>query len=122
MINKLEIAGVHVDLDPKIKKYTQAKIGRLDRFMPKHARESVHAEIFLKEKMIKAKKECTCEVVLYLPKDTIRIQESTMNMYAAVDIVEARLKNTLKKYKETHSTLQIHRRVLAKLRRMPVTE
>lgn len=122
MIQKLEITGVHVNLDEKIKKYARLKIGKLDKYMPRHARESAHAEIFLKERMIKAKKECTCEVVLHLPKNTIRIQETTMNMFAAVDIVEAKLKNQLKKYKETHSSLRIHKRVLAKIRRTPAVE
>ena len=119
---KLEITGVHVDLDAKVKKYVRAKIDKLEKYLPKHARESAHAEVFLKERMIKTKKECTCEVVLHLPKDTIRIQETTINMYAAIDIVEAKLKNQLKKYKETHSSLRIHKRVLAKFRRNPVTE
>lgn len=114
---KLEITGVHVDLDPKIKKYVRVKIDKLEKYLPKHARESAHAEVFLKERMIKAKKECACEVVLHLPKETLRIQETTINMYAAVDIVEAKLKNQLKKYKETHSSLRIHKRVLAKFRR-----
>lgn len=122
MIQKLELSGVHVDLDEKIKKYTRLKIGKLDKYMPKHARESAHAEVFLKERKIKTKKECSCEVVLHLPKETIRVEETTMNMFAAVDIVEAKLKNLLKKYKETHSSLRIHRRVLAKFRRASVTE
>jgi putative sigma-54 modulation protein len=116
---KLEISGVHTYLDPKIKKYVRTKVMKLEKYMPKHARESAHAEVFLKEKKVKAKKECACEVVLHLPKDTIRIEETTMNMYAAVDIVEAKLKNQLKKYKETHSSLRIHKRVLAKIRRTP---
>jgi putative sigma-54 modulation protein len=117
MIQKFEITGVHTELDDKLKKYVHNKIGKLDRFMPKHARESAHAEIFLKEAKIKTKKECTCEVIMRLPKDTITSKETTINMYAAIDIVEAKLKNQLKKYKETHSTVRIHRRVIAKLRR-----
>jgi len=118
---KTEINGVHADLDAKIKKYVTTKINKIEKYLPRHARESAHAEVFLKERKIKAKKECTCEVVLHLPKDTIRIEETTMNMYAAVDIVEAKLKNQLKKYKETHSSLRIHKRVLAKFRRNPIS-
>lgn len=117
MIQKLEITGVHVDVDPKLHAYITKKIAKLDRYMPRHARESAHAEIFLKEAKIKAKKECTFEVVLYLPKTTLTTKETTMNMFAAVDIVEAKLKNQLKKYKETHSSLRIHRRILSKIRR-----
>ena len=119
---KLEIAGVHMDLDAKIKKYVTTKVNKLEKYMPRHARESAHAEVFLKERTIKTKKECTCEIVLHLPKGTIRIEETTMNIYAAVDIVEAKLKNQLKKYKETHSSLRIHKRVLSKFRRTPTAE
>jgi ribosome-associated translation inhibitor RaiA len=35
-----------------------------------------------------------------LPNENIAIHESTVNMFAAVDIVETKLKNQLKKYKE----------------------
>lgn len=117
MIKKLDITGVHMEVSPDLKKYVVKKIAKLDRYMPKHARESAHIEVFLKEAKIKAKKECTCEVVMHLPKENLMTKETTMNIFAAVDIVEAKLKNQLKKYKETHSSLRIHRRVIAKLRR-----
>jgi ribosome-associated translation inhibitor RaiA len=38
-------------------------------------------------------------------------------MFAAVDIVEARLKNKLKKYKDTHNAHRIHRKVIMRLKR-----
>jgi ribosomal subunit interface protein len=117
MIQKLEITGVHLKVDKKLHDYTTKKIGKLDRYMSRHVRESAHAEIFLKEAKIKAKKECTCEVVLHLPKDTITTKETTMNIFAAVDIVEAKLKNQLKKYKETHDSARLHRRLISRLRR-----
>ncbi len=117
MIEKLEISGVHTKVTPELQKYITKKIGKLDRFLPKHARESAHAEVTLKETKAKNKKECVCEVVLYLPHDTIMTKEATLNMFAAVDIVEAKLKNQLKKYKEKHSTFKLHRRVLARIRR-----
>lgn len=117
MIQKLEINGVHTVLTPELKKYITRKIGKLDRYMARHTRVSAHAEIFVKEKMIKAKKECICEVVLHLPGATIRTEEATINMFAAVDIVEAKLKNQLKKYKDTHNAHRIHRKVLLRLRR-----
>lgn len=117
MIQKLEINGVHTILTDDLKKYITKKIGKLDRFLPRHARESAHAEVYVKEVMIKAKKECIAEVVLHLPGATLMTKESTINMFAAVDIVEAKLRNQLKKYKETHSSLRIHRRVLLRFAR-----
>ncbi len=120
MIQKLEVNGVHTVLTDDLKKYITKKIGRLDRYMPRHARESAHAEIFVKEIMIKAKKECICEVVLKLPGNTLMTKESTINMFAAVDIVEAKLKNQLRKYKDSHNAHRIHRRVLLRLKRSEV--
>jgi ribosome-associated translation inhibitor RaiA len=38
-------------------------------------------------------------------------------MYAAVDIVEAKLKNLLKKYKEKHDSPKLRRRIISRLRR-----
>jgi ribosome-associated translation inhibitor RaiA len=41
---------------------------------------------------------------MFLPRKEFATKETTMNIFAAVDIVEAKLKNNLRKYKETHST------------------
>jgi ribosomal subunit interface protein len=116
MIEKIEINGVHAEITDDIRKYVMKKIGKLDSYMPRAARESAHAEIKLKERKVKDKNNCTCEVILHLPKEVLRTEETTMNMFAAVDIVETKLKNLLKKYKDTHNAGRLHRRVMARLR------
>lgn len=103
MINKLEIAGIHTDADTDIQKYVKKKIGKLDSYMPRHARKSAHAEVKLKEAKSKDKKQCTVEVVLHVPGETVTAKETTVNMYAAIDIVEEKLKTQLKKYKDQNS-------------------
>jgi putative sigma-54 modulation protein len=103
MINKLEIAGIHTDADADIQKYVKKKIGKLDSYMPRHARKSAHAEVKLKEAKSKDKKQCTVEVVLHVPGETLTAKETTVNMYAAIDIVEEKLKTQLKKYKDQNS-------------------
>ena len=92
MLQKFELRGVHTTIDDNLKKYATKKIGHLDKYLPRHHRDSVHAEVSLKESKAKDKKQCTCEVTLHLPHETINLQESTVNMYAAVDIVETKLK------------------------------
>lgn len=116
MIEKMEISGVHMKVEPKLMKYVTKKMGGMDKYMPRHARESAHLEIKLKETKIKEKREYTCEVILFLPHDTIRIAETTMNIYAAVDIIETKLKNQIRKYKETHARKRIPARIAAKFR------
>lgn len=118
MIKKLEIRGVHMHVDPKLFAYATKKIGRLDRYISKHARESVRIEVILKEEVLRTKKNCICEVIAHLPHETLTTKESTINMFAAIDIVEAKLKNQLKKYKELHGNPRLHRRLIAHLRRV----
>jgi len=119
MIQKLEVRGVHMQIDPKLKTYAIKKIGRLDTYISRHARLSVHAEVILKEEVIKTKKNCICEVILHLPQEVITTKESTVNIYAAIDIVETKLKNQLKKYKETHDNPHFHQRLINRLKRDP---
>ena len=114
---KIEIQGVRYKFDKKLSSYITKKIGKLDHYIPRTARQSAHAEVFLKEVTKKKKKECVCEVVLHLPHENITTKESTINMYAAVDIVETKLKNQIKKYKTKHGAPQLHHRLIGKLRR-----
>jgi ribosomal subunit interface protein len=117
MLQKLEIQGVHTTLDPRLRRYVMRKIGGLDRYLPRHARESAHAEVHLKEAKIKRDNGSACEVTLFLPHETIVIKERALNMYAAVDIVEAKLKQQLKKYKDLHMSGKLHRRLMARFTR-----
>jgi len=100
MIKKLEISGVHLDLEEDLKKYVSKKIAHLDHYIPRQTRGSAHAEVKLKESHAKNKRQFTCEIILFLPHEQITVSESTLNIFAAVDIAEETLKNRLKKYKE----------------------
>src|SRR5437868_163995 len=105
MLQKFEVRGVHVDVDDKLKAYIHKKIGGLDKYISRHGRGSAHAEVHLKEAAkSKTKDHYRCEVTLHLPHQTIVVKEASLNMYAAVDIVEAKLKQQLQKYKELHGS------------------
>ena len=100
MIERIEISGQHYEVDDDVRKYVEKKIGRLDKYMQSHARKSAHAEVILKQSKAKDKNQYTAEVILHVPKDRITAKESTMNIYAAIDIVEAKLTTQLKKAKQ----------------------
>lgn len=117
MIKKLEIQGVHADVDAKLKTYVTKKIGGLDKYISKHNRESAHAEVHLKETQAKTKDKYRCEVTLFMPSKTIVVKENALNLYAAVDIVEAKLKQQLQKYKDTHGNGKRYRHIFGRLRR-----
>lgn len=99
---KIDVDGIHNIDNKDVGRYALKKIGSLEKYIPRHARKSAHAEIKLKEVMIKDKKECMCEVVMHLPRENFAAKESTMNMFAAIDIVEEKVKSQLRKYKDKH--------------------
>ena len=102
MIQSITISGVKFAPDERTKRYVAKKIGRLDRFLPRHARKSVSAEVKLKEVNRDHGNKYEAEVILSVPDKRLTAKDSTLNMYAAVDIVEHKLASQLKKYKDTH--------------------
>ncbi|HSX28090.1 MAG TPA: ribosome-associated translation inhibitor RaiA [Candidatus Saccharimonadales bacterium] len=103
MIKQIAIVGDGVELKDDVKKYITKKIGKLDRYIPRHARKSVHAEVKMREtthKSVQNNNKYECEVLIHLPGEQATAKEATLNMFAAVDIVESKLKNQLHRYKE----------------------
>jgi putative sigma-54 modulation protein len=112
----MEVSGIHNEANKDLLKYARKKIARLDSYMLKHARKSAHAEVMLKEHKAKDKKQCTAEVTIYVPGETLSAKETTVNMYAAIDIVEEKLKTQLRRYKSQNQSKNGRRS--AKVRRL----
>lgn len=102
MIQSIAISGVKYEVDDRTKRYVTRKIGQLDRFLPRHARKSVTAEVKLKEVNRDHGNKFEAEVILHVPDKQLTAKDSTVNMIAAVDIVEAKISAQLKKYKDMH--------------------
>lgn len=117
MITSIDITGVKYVLDDAVKKYVQKKIGRLDRYLPRHARKSATADVKLKQIDKSHGNKYEAEVILNVPGSTLTAKDSTMNVLAAVDIVEAKLVNQLRKYKQLTMPHVGSRRVLSAFKR-----
>lgn len=102
MIQSIDISGVKYQLEPDVVRYVRKKIGRLDRFLPRHARKSVTAHVRLKEVNKDHGNKYEAEVILHVPDKQIEAHDTTLNMFAAIDIVEAKMASQLKKYKQAH--------------------
>jgi ribosomal subunit interface protein len=116
MLQKFEIQGIHTIVDEDLRVYVNKKIGRLDRYISRHSRESAHGEVFLKESKAKNKERCTCEVAFFLPHQTIVVKETESTMYKAIDRVELKLKKQLQSYKDIHGSGRFRRHVIARFR------
>lgn len=101
-MERVEITGVRYTPDESTKKYVIKKIGNLSRFLPRHARKTFSAEVVLSEVNRANGNKYECDAKIVVPSKVITAKDSTMNMMAAVDIVEAKLADQLRKYKETN--------------------
>ena len=117
MITRIDITGVRYTPDATTKRYVMKKIGRLDRYLARHARKSVTVEVKLKEVNREHGNKYECDVIMYVPDETITAKDSTLNMLAAVDIVEAKLRNQLKRYKDERNDHHGRHNLIGRLKR-----
>ena len=117
MIQSIEISGIKYEVNETTKRYVMKKIGRLDRYLPRHARKSASAAIKLKQIDKPNGNKYEAEVVLTVPDRTIVAKDTTVNMLAAVDIVEAKLLTQIRRYKEESLPHVGRRKFVSKFRR-----
>ena len=116
MIGKIDLSGKNYELNDAIKEYAQKKLGRLDRFLPRQARESAKLEVIFKEVNRENGNKYECEAILVVPGKKIVAVDSTMNMMAVIDIVEEKIASQLRKYKLEHMPEKGLRARIAKIR------
>ena len=103
MIANIEITGVGGYIpDESTKKYIRKRIGGLDKKATKHARKTMRAEVKLAEVNRDKGNKYEVEAIIVIPDQRIVAKDSTMNILAATDIVEAKLAAQLRKYKDEH--------------------
>jgi len=119
MIASIDITGIKYEADERVQKYVRRKIAKLDKYLPKHARKSVTADVKLKQVNRDHGNKYEAEIIIDVPDKRLTAKDSTTNMFAAIDIVEAKLMSQLRKYKQETIAHVGNRRILRrfKLRR-----
>ena len=117
---KIEITGDNYEIDSQITAYVNKKLNKLKKKMSKHQKEAVHAIVRLKEHGSDPSSKYEAEIILRLPpKEELIAKEATMNMFAAVDIAEAKIATQFAKYKDKYDSNKTDRKgTLARLRSM----
>ena len=101
MITSIDVTGIKYEVDKKTLKYVTEKVGNLDRYLPSHARRTMTADVKLKQVNKDHGNKYEAEIIVHVPEKTLTASDTTINMMAAVDIVEAKLIAQLKKYKDS---------------------
>ena len=101
MIASIDITGIKYNVNEKTQKYVIDKVGKLDKYIPSHARKTITADVKLREVNRDHGNKYEAEVILHVPDRVITAKDTTLNMMAAIDIVEAKLIAQLRKYKDS---------------------
>ncbi len=119
----LATTGRHFELDDKITKYLDQKIGRLDKYLPRNHRDGLQGKVVLElDKSGREDNQCVCEIMFEVKGEQMQAREATVNMYAAIDICEQKLKSQVLRYKSKHEPSNYRgRKLFAKLW-TPVTD
>lgn len=110
---KLQTTGRHYDLDPKIMQYIDDKLAKLDKYLPRHHRADASGTVMLElDESHTQDSRCVCEVQMEVKGERMHAREATLNMYAAIDICEQKLKNQILTYKSKHEPARNRRQRL----------
>ncbi len=95
---RLTITGLGMQVDENMHKYLMRRLGKLDSLLPREQREYAHAEVRLKDTSGEGKNDAYCEVTVHVQGNSLVAKETTLNIYAAIDIVFNELKTQINKY------------------------
>lgn len=100
MISQIEITGKNkYEIDKNTRKYVEKHIGKLDKYLPRHAKKSVSAKVTIEEINGKNDNKYEVEVLVDVPGKVLVAKDQSSNVLAAVDIVEAKLEGQIRRYK-----------------------
>lgn len=99
---QVQIGSKKFEVEDELEQYIQRKLGRLDRYFPRrHQPTRLHVEILRDEKATPDKRY-KLTALLEAPGPDMHAQTRAMNPHSAVDILEAKLKEQIRKYKDKH--------------------
>ena len=100
MIEKIEVNGNDYKVEEPLQKYVQKRIGKLDRYLPKQAKKDVVCKAVVEAigKNKGDKYEVSVSMELTGGK-VIAAKDECTNVFAGVDLVEAKLMGQIRRYK-----------------------
>lgn len=100
MIEKIEISGSGYKVDEPFKKYVEKRLGKLDRYLPRSSKKDVVMKVAVveisKNKSEKYEISVTMEIT---GGKVIAAKDECSNVFAGVDLVEAKLAGQIRRYK-----------------------
>lgn len=117
MIEKIDISGNNYKVSDNFRKYATKRIGKLDRYLPRDNKKSVVAKVVVKEIDRSHGNKYSISVAMeLLGGKVLAAKDECSNVFAGIDIVEAKLKGQINRFKlETNPHLRKNKKSLRNL-------
>ncbi|MBR2710600.1 ribosome-associated translation inhibitor RaiA [Candidatus Saccharibacteria bacterium] len=100
MIEKIEITGNDFRVEEGFRKYTEKRIGKLDRYLPKGSKKDVVAKVIVSEIGKNKGDKYEISAAMEIPGGKVlAARDECSNVFAGVDLVEAKLTGQIRRYK-----------------------
>ena len=101
MIENIDISGSNYDVEESLQKYVQKRIGKLDRYLPRGSKKDVVTKVIVTEIGGKNRSEkYEISVAMDIPGGkVVAAKDECSNVFAGVDLVEAKLTGQIRRYK-----------------------
>jgi len=94
---KITFRAKGIKLTPQLEDYTREKISKLEKYLG----EVIEAWVeLIKDRSQRSGKKFQAEVQIKLPKGSLRADETTTDIFAAIDLVLPKLKKEIERYKD----------------------
>ena len=100
MIETIEITGNDYKVEEGLRRYAEKRLGKLDKYLPKESKKGAIIRVVVAQigKGKTDKYEITASMELTGGK-TIAAKDECTNVFAGVDLVEAKLTGQIRRYK-----------------------
>ena len=100
MIEKIEVTGHGFKVEESFRKYVGKRLGKLDRYLPKGSKKDVVAKVVVTEIGKGKTDKFEIAVAMEIPGGKVlAARDECTNVFAGVDLVEAKLAGQIRRYK-----------------------
>ena len=100
MIEKIEISGNDFKVEEPLKKYVEKRIGKLDKYLPKGTKKDAICKVVVSEIGKNKGEKYEISVAMELTHGKVlSARDECSNVFAGVDLVEAKLMGQIRRYK-----------------------
>ncbi len=100
MIEKIEITGKEYKVEEGLRKYAEKRLAKLDRYLPKGSKKDVVLKATVEEIGKSKGDKYEISATMEIPGGkVISAKDECSNVFAGVDLVEAKLTGQIRRYK-----------------------